>query len=842
MGAAAAATQAGGPEHNRAEPPSRERVAAAFAQLEILELIGAGGMGAVYKARQPKLERFVALKVLSEELAVDPAFAERFGREARMLARLNHPNIVTVYDFGQSGGFFYLVMEYVDGVNLRQAMQAGHFTPKQALALVPKVCEALQFAHDEGILHRDIKPENILLDSKGRVKIADFGIAKLVGEPRHVSKLTATGAAIGTPNYMAPEQIEHPEDVDQRADIYSLGVVFYEMLTGELPIGRFAPPSEKTTVDPRVDDIVFRTLEREREKRYRSAGEVKTSVERIASPASPGSTGSAPTSAGSVPPTFSASTAAMRARLPWSMKAVTAALLAGAGLFPPLLMVAVAFYLALPRDHSFSVMNAQTQFVLGTALSLLPGFLGTLLGASALRDIRRACGQLRGRGFAFYAMLFWPLLLLDIVIVGLVLLTIGRVAARYTGGAMVWLILPLVLLAALGLNLLVSGRVWRWATNRDVESVRQRSSFAPAAIVLCLALALSIPCLGFAFMIWIPMLSKASQTAAMPESVVQPESLREAAMEITVPSRQRFTATWIVFSNHVAVIGPVRVVDTQAPAREPGKLVAEWRVLETGSRGREAVPWEVVLLVGGTNRLVSRPGADSLPDLNWLASAPRENVHFTSSSEGSFDTQIFHADQPLGADPGSPRARWSVRLTLRSSVRPQLGTVTNGIGAKFSLPAGQVAVFEVVTRSNHVTVPLRHLGAYVLAPLDRLCEGTFRFTRDAEADIDGARRQPWRIEVSTSGEASSAGGLDLPKSLERFNGAMGLGFALPPDQEVVKWLVQDEERLPADGLVGLRVRTQAHGLEAGLAGSGGASGTGTNWMEGAVSSAARALK
>lgn len=153
--------------------PDLHRIATAFPQLEILGLIGAGGMGAVYKARQRHLDRVVALKVLSESLAARPAFAERFLREARVLARLNHPNIVTVHDFGQAGTFFYLVMEYVDGVNLRQAMGAGRFTPTQALELVPRLCEALQFAHDEGILHRDFKPENILLDTRGRLKIAE---------------------------------------------------------------------------------------------------------------------------------------------------------------------------------------------------------------------------------------------------------------------------------------------------------------------------------------------------------------------------------------------------------------------------------------------------------------------------------------------------------------------------------------------------------------------------------------------------------------------------------------------------------------------------------------------
>src|SRR5262249_48238183 len=134
--------------------------------------------------RQPNLDRIVALKLLWPKLGADPAFAERFNREARVLARLNHPNIVAVYDFGRSGDFFYLLMEFVDGVNLRQAMRSGRFSSVEALALVPRICDALQFAHEEGILHRDIKPENILLDTRGRLKIADFGIAKLVGEAK----------------------------------------------------------------------------------------------------------------------------------------------------------------------------------------------------------------------------------------------------------------------------------------------------------------------------------------------------------------------------------------------------------------------------------------------------------------------------------------------------------------------------------------------------------------------------------------------------------------------------------------------------------------------------------
>jgi serine/threonine protein kinase len=243
------------------ELPDPLRLADAFPDLKIKELIGQGGMGFVYRARQSKLGRDVALKVLPESLAKDPAFAERFSREGRLLAKLNHNHIVTVFDFGQSGPFYFLLMELVDGVNLRQAMRAGKFTPEQARSVVPKICEALQYAHDKDVLHRDIKPENILMDAGGQVKIADFGIAKMVGDSTTNSGLTVSGANIGTPHYMAPEQVESSSKVDHRADIYSLGVVFYELLTGELPIGRFEAPSSRTPLDTRLDEIVLRALE-----------------------------------------------------------------------------------------------------------------------------------------------------------------------------------------------------------------------------------------------------------------------------------------------------------------------------------------------------------------------------------------------------------------------------------------------------------------------------------------------------------------------------------------------------------------------------------------------------
>jgi len=325
-----------------------EAIRNAFPQLEILEPIGRGGMGSVFKARQPKLDRFVALKILAADLETRPSFAERFAQEGKLLARLNHPNIVAVYDFGQSDGFYYLILEYVDGVNLRQALREERFTPEQAIAIVPKICDALQYAHDEGVLHRDIKPENILLDTKGRIKIADFGIGKFkdqraqtqragsgavlratsglngqrdgngetselngqnalhgscadanlhgscadanqpgsFAEYRSTSgslsgsleKLTQTGQILGTPSYMAPEQLNDPNRVDHRADIYSLGVVFYELLTGELPRGRFPLPSEKTPVGADIDSIVLKAMHTEREKRQQSAEEMKSEI------------------------------------------------------------------------------------------------------------------------------------------------------------------------------------------------------------------------------------------------------------------------------------------------------------------------------------------------------------------------------------------------------------------------------------------------------------------------------------------------------------------------------------------------------------------------------------
>ncbi|MDB6027982.1 MAG: hypothetical protein JWM68_4205, partial [Verrucomicrobiales bacterium] len=273
-------------------PPTPEEIAKFFPQLEILECLGRGGMGVVYKARQPRLNRLVALKILAPEREKDPAFAGRFEKEAQALAQLSHPNIVTIHDFGETGGMFYLLMEFVDGVTLRQLLAASRVAPSEALAIVPQICDALQFAHDHGIVHRDIKPENILMDRRGRVKVADFGLAKLIGQVSEVDSsgtpaekspaFTEVGKVMGTPSYMAPEQVSHPADVDHRADIYALGVVFYQLLTGELPGKKIEAPSKKVQIDVRLDQVVLRALEKEPELRFQQASSLKTEVESIA--------------------------------------------------------------------------------------------------------------------------------------------------------------------------------------------------------------------------------------------------------------------------------------------------------------------------------------------------------------------------------------------------------------------------------------------------------------------------------------------------------------------------------------------------------------------------------
>ena len=294
----ATGAETGAPAGAAFVPPTVAEMAGYFPQLEIIEFIGKGGMGAVYQARQKQLDRIVALKILPPGIGGESGFAERFAREAKALAKLNHPGIVTLFEFGQASGLYFFLMEFVDGVNLRQLLASRQVSSREALAIVPQICDALQYAHDQGIVHRDIKPENILLDRRGRVKLADFGLAKLMGaasEPPPglgpiggAHTLTEAGKVMGTPQYMAPEQVEHPGEVDNRADIYALGVVFYQMLTGELPGKPIEPPSRKVRLDVRLDEVVLRALEQQPALRYQQASEFKTGVETIAGMPTPG--------------------------------------------------------------------------------------------------------------------------------------------------------------------------------------------------------------------------------------------------------------------------------------------------------------------------------------------------------------------------------------------------------------------------------------------------------------------------------------------------------------------------------------------------------------------------
>ena len=262
-------------------PPEPEELDKFFDDYDIQELIGMGGMGAVYRARQKRLDRSVAIKILPPEVGTSPSFAARFEREAQTMAKLNHANIVQIYDFGKTGDYYYFVMEFVDGVTLRKIIDTGGLSTQEAMRIVPEICSALQFAHNTGIVHRDIKPENILLDQNGGIKIADFGLAMLLErQPTNIT-LTQSNQVMGTLHYMAPEQMKGGRSIDHRADIFSLGVVFYELLTGELPIGRFESPSSKLQLDVRLDEVVLRALDADPERRYQQASEVQHAVNQL---------------------------------------------------------------------------------------------------------------------------------------------------------------------------------------------------------------------------------------------------------------------------------------------------------------------------------------------------------------------------------------------------------------------------------------------------------------------------------------------------------------------------------------------------------------------------------
>jgi len=289
-------------------PPEPEHIARLLPQYQIEHLIGRGGMGAVYKGRQTKLNRPVAIKVLPAELARSTEFIGRFQREAQLLASLNHPGIVAIFDFGQTDeGHLYFVMEYVDGTDLHRLIHRSEtkLTPAQALSLTTQICEALQFAHDQGVVHRDIKPANVLVTKDFRAKLADFGLAMKPSDgtdqpaphvpmPQGFSPLspadpalaglrfTRTGNVMGTPPYAAPEV--YYGQADERSDIFALGIMFYEMLTGQVPEERYILPSQKVGVDRRLDEVVMKALDAEPNARFQQASEMKMAVEAASQP------------------------------------------------------------------------------------------------------------------------------------------------------------------------------------------------------------------------------------------------------------------------------------------------------------------------------------------------------------------------------------------------------------------------------------------------------------------------------------------------------------------------------------------------------------------------------
>jgi len=263
-------------------PPDPQRLASLLPDFELLETLGHGGMGAVYRVRQTRLHREAALKVLPPERASDPEFVERFFREAQALAHLSHPNIVSVYDMGQRGPFLYILMEHVDGRSLREVIREDGLAPADAIRIVTALCGALEYAHEQGVVHRDIKPENVLIATDGRVKLVDFGLVKMACDSG-VDQFTLTdiNLRMGTPAYMAPEQTAGSPGLDHRVDIYALGVLLYEMLTGEPPVLDYTPPSRRAAVDPRIDRVVHHAIRESPQERFQSAAELRKQLEHI---------------------------------------------------------------------------------------------------------------------------------------------------------------------------------------------------------------------------------------------------------------------------------------------------------------------------------------------------------------------------------------------------------------------------------------------------------------------------------------------------------------------------------------------------------------------------------
>ena len=273
-----------------AHPPGAGPFLQTIGKFEVLERLGQGGMGTVYRARDPILDRPVALKTISPELAANPEFLGRFQREARAAARLTHPNIVTVYELGDLAGTPYIAMELLEGLDLVEAMSPGRLPLDEKLRIMVEVCRGLDYAHKRGVIHRDVKPANVRLLANGNVKLVDFGIARL-GE----STLTQTGILLGTPSYLAPEVVAGGR-VDHRADMWAVGVILFELLSGQRPfqaptfvglvyriVHEPAPVLDTAAlqIPPLLAGVVARTLEKDPSRRYQDLAELAAALQGV---------------------------------------------------------------------------------------------------------------------------------------------------------------------------------------------------------------------------------------------------------------------------------------------------------------------------------------------------------------------------------------------------------------------------------------------------------------------------------------------------------------------------------------------------------------------------------